>query len=440
MLGYVVNDMENLEVDHGGHFHECDMSRIIDDIVYGFADLKKSVVLRLAKAINNGKTVSPVRLKDRSNTSCPHCGQRLGYSFDGKKLAVIGECPYPKGQPPYSIELNVPSGKMVVANDLRDGFPVLGSYNVNTIEGIKNTMLAYAKVGMAHGFVGNSCPGVYRAKKSKSEFAIGCNGKQGHPIKGARRIASVCTDLWWYSIVDYDKFVEHYGEEPDSQYYNIVKCEPGVYKFTHRHHIENNKDWNDTKVFTLIKRVRKPDPVVDYKGEYNKLNFTAGQIISEEIKRWPTLYKSDDKITGIMSAASHLLQNSSSHHPNGWVTSLPGLDSKKRGIKIPEFTKPTRWYPISDLSLLANAAGFYPSYRKQSSAPYLNESFTALAFNILQNILRYPAPEPNKQYSKEHQKSEKDRDKNNVKWAKKIIKKLAKRWPDRVPENCKDFV
>lgn len=136
----------------------------------------------------------------------------------------------------FEAAIEVPSGKLAVGNDFRDLYPGCPDYDVNEKVGIKLTFEWYAKNGLLHGFVGNSCPSVFQDGDSihiaspkiydendeelpKSEWGI--PGKE---------VASICTDLWWYSIADYDDFVSRGGREPK----DVIKVTPGRYVIQHR--------------------------------------------------------------------------------------------------------------------------------------------------------------------------------------------------------------
>ena len=164
---------------------------------------------------------------------CSYCGQRVKYVFDGEWRVEGLPCPHPDGLPTTTWELNIPSGKIVVANDLRDLFPMSREcQSVNLVVGRHETQLAYAEVGMSHGSVGNTCPDVWRKEEGSYLIANGppedyknyrCfKGEDGEwqeeteewaegeyeleLSKYGQQVASVCTDLWWYSIVDYDEY------------------------------------------------------------------------------------------------------------------------------------------------------------------------------------------------------------------------------------------
>lgn len=135
------------------------------------------------------------------------------------------------------IELNVPSGKIIIVNDCRRLYPVNDDkFDINQILGIKQTVEAYGKVGLLHAFVGNSCPGVY-AKDNK--ITIACakydeKSDDGKPSKSwGKRAGGVCTDLWWFCAADYKDFKKRGGKK-DKSWDAVITVEPGRYVMKYR--------------------------------------------------------------------------------------------------------------------------------------------------------------------------------------------------------------
>lgn len=360
---------------------------------------------------------------------CYDCGERLKFKTNGKEIKCKSKCAYPKGYPAIEFDLNVPSGKMVVANDLRKGFRIVGGFNVNMMIGTAKTSHAYAEVGMAHCFVGNTCPGMYKVP-NKNEFVIG----RASTVKGSKCVAGICTDLWWYSIVDADEFEKAYGMKPtkDSNL-DIVKCEPGVYHFKHVYHLVDYED--NSAVYTYIHRKGKPQKPKDFKSEYMKLNYTVGQIMADAVHKYPSRYGDGKSVESVQRLADHVLCTSGNGyepHPNGWLGASPEIDTSLPEVKIPEFEGKYRWYPLSEFSWLYCASIAQPDsgrYEQFKQPIHLNDSFLDLAFKICRSILKYGL-EPFQGH----------KDKTEIAFARKCFKGLAKKYPDKVPENCKEFL
>jgi len=154
------------------------------------------------------------------------------------------------------VAINIPSGKLICANDLREEFPLSGreDFNVNETVGIKQTIEAYAKVGMFHGFCGNSCPGLYLDGNKLTIASLAYDDEKDEPIDDGslgKEVGSICTDLWWYSVADYDEFIAR-GGKVDKRWDTVVDVEPGRYVLTHN--LERKDDWKELEIFATIER------------------------------------------------------------------------------------------------------------------------------------------------------------------------------------------
>ena len=241
-------------------------------------------------------------------------------------------------------------------------------------------------IGCAHAFVGNSCPDVYQT--GRDTFVVVTPGYNEETDKElppeGNRVAGVCTDAWWYSIVDGDEFTRRNCEEE----YDVEKVEvrPGVYQFTHFMHIKEKSEEKDDSskpfIYTEIRWIRQPDPVRDYQKEWSKKNLTAGQIIYNLIERFPTLYDGDD---AVQKAANKIffIGRKGDWHENGFVQYDAGMKADAPSVDIPVFDKPYRWNTHLDLDslpvLVANGSNF------------LNPSFLELAINVVRYIAKHGA-------------------------------------------------
>lgn len=139
---------------------------------------------------------------------------------------------------PAEFEHYFPTGKIIIANDLRYLFREGISYDVNGYEGMIHTTSDYAKLGMAHYYVGNSCPSVYYDQKrglvvgTTAEYAYDCKGDSSNSGRlPYRKIGGVCTDLWWVSIMDEEDYFRLGGtpEALEDAYVDRAVIEPGRY-------------------------------------------------------------------------------------------------------------------------------------------------------------------------------------------------------------------
>jgi hypothetical protein len=341
----------------------------------------------------NEALLEPVSLGTYYEMKCHYCGKELEVGCDGVNFTILGHpCEEPDGFDVTEWDLNVPSGKLVVANDLRDWFPTDQDFDINGTRGTHLCQLSYADVGMSHGFVGNSCPGIYKLGDGKlivsnpppeevwNEETETHDPSEAHAAwlteHGAEQVASVCTDLWWYSIVDLDEFrrrVAHYTPDQDADklltdsYIDVVDVEPGVYRFQHFNEINRDANWkHGTEVrFCVFERVRGPDPLMDYIGIDADKEITAERALPQSCTDWPTLYlpkirgEYDDRkplvacvgrerARALAAAACQIMctnGNGVDWHPNGFprMVVAPGT----RSMRIPPFNFRHGWYPIS---------------------------------------------------------------------------------------------
>lgn len=218
---------------------------------------------------------------------CLECGKRMNFrpTFDGCEATTV--CEYSGGIQPYSVILDVPSGKIVFGNDFRS-FVVCDDsrYDVNAKVGKKNTTEAYARVGLVHIFVGNTCPRVYKNETGltvesryepdydeKSEDEV---DQDSHWQRENESLGSICTDLWWFSAMDYDHFMRAAKEEDidlQQEDYFIVDVEIGSYAFSdnfarHEHGTENC-------VYSHIQKLETRTPLVTKTREYGNTVATS---------------------------------------------------------------------------------------------------------------------------------------------------------------------
>jgi hypothetical protein len=231
--------------------------KVMSDVVDG----KKRTKLRYVKLD---------RFDDGAEPSCSHCEEKPFLEFNGKTFRLSEKCPRPDGIKIVETELDLRSGKVVVANDLRGYFDdenVETDFYVNEKIGILRTTEAYASLGMAHAFVGNTCPGVYRINDKKFTVSNGIydwEDEDKNVKPEGEQVASICTDLWWYSICDYNVFkdkVKKAGgilkDALDNNDCEVFNVKPGIYKVTHdfeaRYKDDENTDIADYGTFEWVK-------------------------------------------------------------------------------------------------------------------------------------------------------------------------------------------
>ena len=161
--------------------------------------------------------------------------QRRLRCSEGTDFVLEDDKVYLRKFEPFTCEFKC-SGKVFIQNDLRDLFEEK-HFGVNASSGIIKTMEHYAKQGMLHGFVGNSCPTLYINESSKIVIGKPDTWERGDEIpEGWKKLSWVCTDLWWYSIVDRETIIER---DPNfkEENYDFVDIPAGTYRLTHKYGI-----------------------------------------------------------------------------------------------------------------------------------------------------------------------------------------------------------
>lgn len=177
----------------------------------------------------------------RMSYRCAWCDASRNLQIDGDTVVQPEPCPYPDGITSV-ITLAVPSGKLVVYDDLRDLYPLPGTQDdyasYNSTLGQHQVIEAYATQGLAYGPVSNTCPGLYRTGEGAYAFASPeyDEDKDDNILPdGWTYAAGVVTDLWAYSVADFDDFTRKGGTIDTGRWKRpeVVTVGPGTYRFTH---------------------------------------------------------------------------------------------------------------------------------------------------------------------------------------------------------------
>jgi hypothetical protein len=362
--------IESVKWDTAGH-RGVEPKRFIEEIFHD-----NETLLKLHKLLTN--EIIEANIKARFCTlSCYTCGEDVSrWKCTKSQITAATECTCKELI--YKFSIDIPSGKMVVANDLRGLIKLTGDCgSVNQVKGCRDLTQAYAQAGLAHACVGNTCPSVY---KNGSKFLIGSRRKdKSKAFTGFKQVASICTDLWWYSIMDLDWFKQCAGRDPNEDE-EIVSCEPGRYEFTHYYHQLRDKQESYTKseVFTKIRRTGKAGVPTD---PYTTLTYSAEDVIFSQFnKDW---YAERKDNAAIYSAVDHLMcciGNGAEYHPNGWWGYEPLLTTlAPADFKLDTITGKVRWYPLCEYSVVCQIA--------HKTIPKVHPSFVKLTHVILNHIL-----------------------------------------------------
>jgi hypothetical protein len=406
---------------NGSIINEGFKERLVGHLYLGSRAMTVRDAEDLVKAVESGVKLDRwVRIGGGfrlSLRSCSYCGEEgFDLESDGQTLRLSGEpCPYPEGLPPTEWELNVPSGKMVIANDLREAFPLPegDGFDIDTTLGQRQTTLAYAANGMSHGFVGNSCPGVYKCKDGtykitnppQDEVWDDETGKyvkvKPKPKFDGKRVAGICTDLWWFSICDQDELerrIKHFKVDFREDRLDIVTVKPGVYRFLHNEEARRHEGPEEC-VYTRFEWVRDPDPVKDFLGQYQEVEVNPHAFVQAQVKRWPTLYgkvKGDilrsskeepvpwsemteaDRYHAWQRVADHIfctIGGGTDWHEKGFPQAK--VDTTVPDIEPPSFRRQHHWYPFSK--------PYGGLWEPKKLAP----SFAKLAFRVLESVISF---------------------------------------------------
>ena len=208
---------------------------------------------------------------------CDHCDEYPSLEFfddpdKGPRLVAKTDCAVPQGKS-WSIELAVPSGKMIVSDSLHPvyhrelprGRDVPG---YNSLLGQELHAQQMAEIGCALIPASNIALGLFRlpeAAGGPDRYVVASVDDEAEPGEpgyfDAVEVANVCTDLWALSAADFDHFIARTGEmvaadgyedlrrwddwKPSEwiaagadpaglpEKFKIVDVTPGTYRFTH---------------------------------------------------------------------------------------------------------------------------------------------------------------------------------------------------------------
>lgn len=197
---------------------------------------------------------------------CRTCDAPVSLRISGGAARMTGPCPLPDGITTV-ITLAVPSGKLIVTDDLRPAWDwrdedLTASYN--SALGQHQAIMTMAAAGCAYGPVLNTSPGLFRT--GGDCYVIATPGFDPDPDEslvpaGWQELATTCTDLWAYSIADYEDWQSRDWDRGDRarrcKQDTIVDVTPGTYQFTH-HTGERGfrypHDTGEAVIFTHVER------------------------------------------------------------------------------------------------------------------------------------------------------------------------------------------
>lgn len=174
---------------------------------------------------------------------CHRCDRRPHLLVEDGLVRAQEPCALEEGIT-TTITLALPSGKLLVSDDLRPVYALpreledtFASYNTHL--GQAQVVEAMASIGCAYGPVGNASPGLYRT--GPDTFVVAAlgyeedeEGFEAEPTPPGELLASVCTDLWAYSMADYEHWIARGGDPATLGWSDtVVELPAGTYSFTH---------------------------------------------------------------------------------------------------------------------------------------------------------------------------------------------------------------
>ncbi|MBV9026203.1 MAG: hypothetical protein JO362_20985 [Streptomycetaceae bacterium] len=191
--------------------------------------------------------------------SCAICDERPQLHIAEDAVQVPDPCLYPDGIT-TKITLSVPSGKIIVTDDLRPVYDWDGntSASYNSVLGRAQAVKAMAAIGCAYGPAGNCGLGLYRTGADSYIIASPAYDEDDTPsLPEDTCLANICTDLWAYSVADFEHWQAR-GGDPGKlcRSATVVDVPPGTYRFVH-HFGERGFDAHaaETVIFAHVERI-----------------------------------------------------------------------------------------------------------------------------------------------------------------------------------------
>ncbi|MCX4682334.1 hypothetical protein OG413_44945 [Streptomyces sp. NBC_01433] len=194
----------------------------------------------------------------QTTLNCVVCDMYPKRQVVDKAVHALGPCPYPDGIT-TKITLNVTSGRIIVAADLRPVYNwdshAVASYN--SALGQAQASEAMAAIGCAYGFVLHGA-GLYRTGRDSYIIANPERNEYGEPVlPEGDRLAGISGALWAYSIADFEHWKARGGDPATfDRPHTVVDVPPGTYQFVnHQGERDFVADSADTVIFTHVERI-----------------------------------------------------------------------------------------------------------------------------------------------------------------------------------------
>ncbi len=202
-------------------------------------------------------------LEITSSNKCPSCDAYMNLFINYDKNTIesqnhINDCIVKKEKKTISVTLDSPSGKIVFLNHPKNFFKDEreNRYEVSinsTLGRIEETKF-YASHNIGFFCVGNTV--VDLMKKGNKISAISYNDEDDKEIekyKNHENLGYVCCDVWWYTVLDYDLFInlcQQHNVDPESMEYTVAQIDSKKYKVVHN--LKSSSDDYNGRIFSNI--------------------------------------------------------------------------------------------------------------------------------------------------------------------------------------------
>lgn len=188
---------------------------------------------------------------------CPHCDKSIYAQIDyaENKIKIpehmlnhIGKepCSISKVSSVFTVKINTPSKKIIFFNNPYQLIKIERedqyTCSINSIEGSMKESLAYAEQNIGFFSVNNTSPSIL---KSKKDIIIAPTDTK----KGYEKLGYICTDLWWYTVMDYELFLSMSKNVDIDFDFTIVETGSTSCEITHN--LDNVRKENRKKFSTI---------------------------------------------------------------------------------------------------------------------------------------------------------------------------------------------
>lgn len=291
----VATGLVTIDADRG-HFNPEILEEVKEEIFnltnysVPFPGANEKLLASLGKQQNKW---SPLYFFSGGGQDCYKCGESTCWEFNGKvirlvtrrypgKLQVISDespCSFANGIQPIVTRISVPSGQMLVGNDLRHIFDeellwgkdkknekYSRENSINHHAGKVRYVERYAKHGMLTGYLGSGGVDIYH--HSDGILVVQASERPKSIKKDGQKYSYVChisLGLWWYGAADYDRCVALNEKETrktlqttkkkafylHSHELASLKVKPGTYEMVHQSFPDD-----DVKILSQIQLVK----------------------------------------------------------------------------------------------------------------------------------------------------------------------------------------